>query len=257
MRVSILPRPYTEDGGKKKPRFEPQKTLYNSKKGRARIVQSRYNWDMAAMKRLKFTDLAPDLELLNALGQPLRLSSLWAGGALLLAFSRHFGCPQCKELLDELVQYGPALRQAGIHAAVVTQAAPDETAAFCAEYAPGLTCLADPQRQAYRAYGLGRGSLGQTLFSLHVYRSNARLRARKGWSPKMPPPGQDAFLMSGVFIIGADGRVRLPYYYDDIADHPGLELLLHGILGVDWNRPFDGPIGNPANPTKPAQEDLR
>lgn len=206
---------------------------------------------MSAIKRLKFTDLAPDLELLNAVGQPVRLSSFWTRGALLLAFARHFGCPQCKELLDELVQYGPALRQAGIEAVVVTQAEPAETAAFCAEYAPGLTCLADPQRSAYTAYGLGRGSLSQTLLSLRVYRSNARLRARKGWSPKQPPPGQDAFLMSGVFIIGADGRVRLPYYYDDIADHPSLDLLLHGILGVDWTRPFEGPIVPPNQPNTP------
>jgi hypothetical protein len=51
--------------------------------------------------------------------------------------------------------------------------------------------------------------------------------------------------MSGIFIIGSDGRVRLPYYYDNIADHPSLDLLMHGILGVDWNRPFEDPIVSP------------
>jgi peroxiredoxin len=200
---------------------------------------------MSNLKRLKFIDPAPDLELLSASGEPLRLSTLWSKGTLLLAFTRHFGCPQCKELLDELRQYRPNLSQAGITTAVVTQASPDDTAAFCAEYAPGLICLADPERKAYAAYGLGRGSLRQTLLSLHVYRANARVRARKGWTPQMPPRGQDALLMSGIFIIGSDGRLRLPYYYDDIADHPGLDLLMHGILGVDWNRAFEGPIVSP------------
>lgn len=200
---------------------------------------------MPKRNRLKFTDPAPDLELLSASGEALRLSSLWTQGTLMLAFTRHFGCPQCKEMLDELERYGPALRQSGITTVVVTQAEPAETAAFCAEYAPGVTCLSDPQRKAYSAYGLGRGSLGQTLFSLRVYRANARVRSRKGWSPQLPPPGQDALMMSGIFIIGPDGRVRLPYYYDDIADHPSIDLLLHGFLGVDWNRPFESPIVSP------------
>ena len=211
---------------------------------------------MPKQNRLKFTDPAPDLEMLSASGEPLRLSTLWSQGTLLLAFTRHFGCPQCKELLDELGQYRPNLSQAGITTAVVTQAAPDETAAFCAEFAPGLTCLADPKRKAYAAYGLGRGSLRQTLLSLRVFRANARVQARKGWTPQLPPRGQDALLMSGIFIIGSDGRVRLPYYYDDIADHPSLDLLMHGILGVDWNRPFEGPIVSP-HPTNSSQDEER
>jgi hypothetical protein len=31
----------------------------------------------------------------------------------------------------------------------------------------------------------------------------------------------------------------MPYYYDDIADHPPLDLLLHGIMGANWNKPFN------------------
>ena len=54
--------------------------------------------------------------------------------------------------------------------------------------------------------------------------------------------GQDAFQMSGIFIIGPDGRIRLPYYYDDIADHPPVELLMGGVMGMNWSTPFDSPI---------------
>ena len=49
--------------------------------------------------------------------------------------------------------------------------------------------------------------------------------------------------MSGTFIIGRDGKIRLPFYYDHIADHPAVDLLLDGVLATDWNKPFDGPIG--------------
>ena len=40
--------------------------------------------------------------------------------------------------------------------------------------------------------------------------------------------------MSGTFVIGTNGRVLLPYYYDNIADHPPLDLfnkrcVVHGV----------------------------
>ncbi len=48
--------------------------------------------------------------------------------------------------------------------------------------------------------------------------------------------------MAGLFVIGKDGRIHLPYYYDDIADHPPLDLLLHGVLGVNWVKPLEKPV---------------
>jgi peroxiredoxin len=191
---------------------------------------------------LKFNDPAPDVELLTVEGQPIRLASLWAQQALLLSFTRHFGCPQCKEMLDILVEVQPELTRRGLHVAAVMHAAPAEAKAFAAERAPGLLTLADPERKAYHAYGLGRGAMRQTVLSPSVWRSNRRLWLTKHYATELPPPGQDAFQMGGVFIIGSDGRIRLPYYYDNIADHPTADLLLNGVMGVDWNRPFEGPI---------------
>jgi peroxiredoxin len=197
---------------------------------------------MPITNRLQFFHPAPDVEVMDSSGRIVRISSLWSRQTLLLAFTRHFGCPQCKELLSELVEGQGLIEQAGLQLAVVTQGQPTATAEFCSRFAPNIWCLTDPSFAAYRAFGLGRGALRQTVLSPAVLRSNERLRRSKGWKPELPPAGQDAMLMSGLFIIGTDGRIRLPYYYDHIADHPPLELLLHGILGVGWNRPFEGPI---------------
>jgi len=57
---------------------------------------------MTRKKRLNFNSPAPDLTVLDLEGKPVQLSSLWAEKPLLLAFTRHFGCTQCKEMLDEL-----------------------------------------------------------------------------------------------------------------------------------------------------------
>ena len=196
---------------------------------------------MAKSAHLKYNDPAPDVEVQTSTGETIRLSSLWQTRPLLLAFTRHFGCPQCKEMLAELVESQIAIEKAGLAIAVITQGTPAETAEFCQHQARSIVCLADPERKAYRAYGLARGSLWQVILSPQVIAGTRRAHAR-GHNAQMPPKGQDVMQMSGTFIIGTDGRIRLPYYYDTIADHPPVELLLRGVLATDWNKPFDAPL---------------
>ncbi|BBB49374.1 peroxiredoxin-like family protein [Pelolinea submarina] len=191
---------------------------------------------------LNFNDPAPDMEVLDVKGKTVRLSSLWAKRPLVLAFTRHFGCTQCKEMLDELVAGRAKIKKAGLDIAVVTQGVPEETRLFAETHAPGLKALSDPERRAYQAYGLERATIFQTFLNWKVLRavSNAR---KKGYQVETPPEGQDAMQMSGTFIISPPGRILLPFYYDHIADHPALDLLLEGVLSTPWDQPFEGPIG--------------
>ena len=194
---------------------------------------------MARQFQLKFNDLAPDLQLLNADGKTIQLSSLWKDKVLVLVFTRHFGCPQCKEMMDQLTGASEALTEKGLRLAVVSHASPDAAKKFCEQRAPGAVCLADSDRSAYHAYGLYQGTLWQTLLSPRIWTSNRNLAKTKGYKPELPPQGQDAYQMSGTFIIGREGRIHLPYYYEDIADHPPVDLILHGIMGTNWDKPFD------------------
>jgi peroxiredoxin len=203
---------------------------------------------MPKIAYLKFNDPAPDILVKDGEGKDIQLSTLWQKQTLVLAFTRHFGCPQCKEMMDELHTAFPELERRGLTLAIVTQGTPEQAKAFCADRAPGATCLADPERQAYTAYGLGRGTMYQTLISPNIWKSNKHLKETKGFLPEPPPAGQDAFVMSGTFIIGTDGHVRLPYYYEDIADHPPVELLLKGIMGMDWSKPIEGSIQPEGDP---------
>ena len=194
---------------------------------------------MTNISHLKFNDPAPDVPVLDANGNTIQLSSLWKKNVLVLAFTRHFGCPQCKEMVDQLIDAHQSLTEKGLLLAIISHASAESAKSFCEQRAPSATCLADPDRSAYRAYGLYRGTFWQTLLSPRIWLSNRRLARTKRYKPEIPPDGQDAYQMSGTFIIGMDGRIRLPYYYEDIADHPPTDLLLHGIMGADWNKPFD------------------
>ena len=207
---------------------------------RFKLVERR----MAKLAHLKFNDPAPDLELLDIDGKAVSISSLWKEQVLVLAFTRHFGCPQCKEMVDMLAKAAPEIKSSGLGLAFVTQGTPEATKTFCEERAPGQICLADPDHKVYRAYGLERASIWQTFLSWRVWQSNKRLKQEHGWNTDLPPAGQDAMQLAGTFVISTDGRIRLPYYYDNIADHPPVDLLLHGVLGMDWSQPFEGPLGS-------------
>lgn len=197
---------------------------------------------MAKGKQINFYHNAPDLTLTDTSGKSVQLSSLWEQGPLLLAFTRHFGCTQCKEMLEELIAWKDRIHEAGLSIAVILQGTPEATAEFAEKYAPGLFCLADPERKAYQAFGLERGTLFQTFLNPKVWSAVSKAR-KKGYQVEPPPPGQDAMQMSGTFIIGTNGKILLPYYYDHIADHPPLELLLNGVLSTSWKEAFDGPVG--------------
>jgi len=197
---------------------------------------------MAKKRQLGFNRNAPDIALLNISGETVHLSSLWTERPLILAFTRHFGCTQCKEMLDELVSGRERIEKAGLGIAVVMQGTPETTAVFSRQFAPGLLCLADSERKAYLAYGLERGNLFQTFLNPKVWSAISRSR-KKGYIVETPPTGQDAMLMSATFVISKEGRIELPYYYDNIADHPPLELLLSGVLSTRWDESFDGPVG--------------
>jgi len=201
---------------------------------------------MKRYKHLNFNQKAPDLTVMDTAGNPVQLSSLWQERPLLLAFTRHFGCTQCKEMLDELVQGKERIEAAGLNIAVITQGKPNSTAIFADTFAPGLTLLSDPDRKAYAAYGLERGNLLQTFLHPKVWAAISRA-GKKGYKVETPPEGQDAMQMSGTFIISTEGIIALPYYYDHIADHPPLDLLLEGVLSTPWSQPFEGPVGSQEN----------
>lgn len=198
---------------------------------------------MIKKNKLNFNSIAPDLSLKSIEGESVWLSSLWKQSPILLAFTRHFGCTQCKEMLSELVAAQEQIKNSGLSIVVVTQGSPETTALFAREFAPGLFCLADSERKAYQAYGLERGTLFQTFLNLKVLLA-VRNSRNKGFKVEPAPDGQDTMLMSGTFIISQEGRVLLPYYYDNIADHPSVELFLNGVLATDWKKPFEGPIGD-------------
>jgi len=106
--------------------------------------------------------------------------------------------------------------------AAVTLGDPEETREFCGARAPGVQCFADPQQQAYRAFGLGQASASEILTPGVAFAGMQA--ALEGHIPGKTVG--DPLQMPGTFVIGSDGRIRLAYYSRTVADHPDNKLLL-------------------------------
>lgn len=96
------------------------------------------------------------------------------------------------------------LAAAGLAAAVVGMGTPEETAAFVREAGTGFPVLADPERAAYRAYGLIEAGASQFLApKAGLAMVGALLRGNRGGKPV-----GDVRQLGGAFLIGRDGVVR-------------------------------------------------
>ncbi len=82
--------------------------------------------------------------------------------------------------------------------------------------------LADPERRAYAAFGLGRGAVARVyhprvwLAYLRLYRQGRRLGRIEG----------DTLQLGGDYLIGADGRLLLAHPGQDPTDRPAVESIL-------------------------------
>ena len=84
-----------------------------------------------------------------------------------------------------------------------------------------FTLLLDPERNAYRAYGLERSMLRSWGLNTFLTYSRLMLSGRK-WRGIQGDSGQ----LGGDFIVNANGIIRLAYYSRDPSDRPSVSHLL-------------------------------
>ena len=101
---------------------------------------------------------------------------------------------------------------------------PDGLVRYLAERALPFPLLADPERQAYVALGMGRTTVWRWLRPGIAWRYlKAVLR---GGRIRRIPEGEDALQTGGDFLVGRDRRLVWVYASLDPTDRPTVEQLL-------------------------------
>ena len=105
-------------------------------------------------RALKAGDKAPDLTLPDALNRPVRLSTLWAEGPLVLIFYRGGWCPYCNLELRAWQQQLPALQRLGGQLVAVSPQTPDNSLSTAEKNELAFPVLSDSALQAGTGFGV-------------------------------------------------------------------------------------------------------
>jgi peroxiredoxin len=120
-----------------------------------------------------------------------------------------------------------AIRHAGGSVLAITPSKPEVVAMHAARREWPFPVVGDPERKAYRAFGLDRMPL---LRFFHPRVLFAYLwRMLKGWLPRPPKAGEDVMQLGGDFILDRTLTVRFAHPSTDPADRPSMQALLAAV----------------------------
>ena len=174
---------------------------------------------MALVSVFEEGDSAPDAPITTSDGTQTTLSAVWQehNGPTVLVFLRHFGCIFCREHAAQLAEVKPAFDQQGVQIVFVGMGNPAEAREFQADRNLPFEILADPDRVAYRAFGLPEGRVSQLAGPSVV---GASLRAMKNGAGVGKAIGNRRQL-PGTYIVDQNGSLlfaRPAAHAGDIAD---------------------------------------
>lgn len=104
---------------------------------------------------LNIGDTAPDFELTDAEGTPVRLSSLLGQGPVVVSFYPADFTPVCTAQACMLRDHHDRLTRAGLRVLAISPQPAESKARFRDKHHLTQTLLADPERRAIKAFGVG------------------------------------------------------------------------------------------------------
>ena len=196
---------------------------------------TRTRWDKVP---LQVGDKAPDFELIDSSGKPVKLSSFWNGKPALLLFWRHYGCSCGRERAARLQTEYAQYLELGANVVVIGQGDPERAAAYAGQNKITCPVLCDPTFKVYQAYDLLEGKTSQILFDAadeylkcDLDAGRQLLESRHGTErATVDSPWQ----LPGEFVVDRNGLIRLTYRYQYCEDWPNPLVLIAGIKEAIW-----------------------
>lgn len=169
-------------------------------------------------------DKAPDVQVIDADGNPVSLASVWAESPALVLLWRHLGCGCGTERAERLREEHPEYAEAGLNVVIVAPAEVERVAVYKERNAIPVPILSDPGYTAHKAFGLGHWALEQVLYDAPEEFCDLRPETGRQFQEERRAQGRrlvdDPWMQSGEFVVGTDGIIRVAYLYNYCADYP-------------------------------------
>ncbi len=138
-------------------------------------------------------------------------------GSVLLIFLRHFGCPFCKEALDDLSKIKGELRSRGIKIVFVHLSDESQSHRYLSNYnLENMEHISDPDRSLYEYFGLAKGGF-QELYNLKVW--SRVVNVNRKYEVQLGNGLGSVLQMPGMFFIN-NGKIVNSYIHKTAADRP-------------------------------------
>jgi len=121
----------------------------------------------------------------------------------------------------QLCQHLPEFEALSTQIVVISFSRPDQARLWIDETNAPFTLLLDPEREAYRAYGLEYALLRSWEPNVWLRYAQLILKGRK-WRGIQDDSGQ----LGGDVIVDSNGQIRLLYRSHDPTDRPDIRTLL-------------------------------
>jgi hypothetical protein len=129
-------------------------------------------------------------------------------------------------------------RRLGVEIVAVSMSRPEALATYLKEKSLPFPIVADPERTAYAAFGLGRTSWSRILRAGVIWRYMKLIF--RGGKVRRVAEGEDALQTGGDFLIDGERRLIWGHTSADPTDRPTVEEILGQIKTGD-------PLGRPLN----------
>jgi peroxiredoxin len=157
-------------------------------------------------RALQIGAIVPDLTLPDALNHPVRLSTLWQRGPLVLIFYRGGWCPYCNLELRAWQQQLPALKHLGAQLAAVSPQTPDNSLSTAEKNELAFAVLSDSTLQAATAFGVAF-EMPPELVELYSSVGNDL--------PVLNGNGRWVLPVPATYVIDQDGRIAYAHVEAD------------------------------------------
>ena len=119
------------------------------------------------------------------------------------------------------------IQQAGGKVLVISFTPPPLVVLYLKENPQPFAVVSDPERTAYKAFGLEKATV-KTFLRLGVLARFVKLMFR-GWLPRKPNKGEDIYQLGGDFVLDAVGRVVLAHPSAEPTDRPPVQKLVQAV----------------------------
>jgi alkyl hydroperoxide reductase subunit AhpC len=130
----------------------------------------------------------------------------------------------------QLRRYYPELRAAGGEVLVICFDTLDRAERYAREQGLPFPLLVDPERRAYRAYGLEQGPLWRFLMPRVVLAALRMVEAGR----QLQRPHEDPLQLGGDFVVDPAGVLALAHPCRDPTDRPTPATLMNAVLSAKY-----------------------